>query len=228
MQGNKPNITAPGFLMYLDKAIDALTYTIDQYVKAGRISSAEADDYKKIHINRMKEIQAKVTGVDPKNWPVLCLGIRGYYLDSVGGKSVNDRNLYDDAFILVGPGYFNTFRANTDPRLYKVGIALLLPGVHFFKQGIHGASRGAGYEAFRTADPLQILPVLRDGQNGIKEGVTINLHAGGEFSTNSAGCQTVIKSSWPEFKKDAYQLTKDNNKILPYLLTEEIAFRAVK
>ena len=42
-------------------------------------------------------------GLDTKKYPVYLVGVRGYYLDSMGKKGVNDRGMYDDAIFLVSP-----------------------------------------------------------------------------------------------------------------------------
>jgi hypothetical protein len=144
----------------------------------------------------------------------------------MGEKGKNDRGIYDDAFVLMdSKGYFKTFNGNTDPRLEKQGIAMLLPGLHFFIPGLHGFKHGP-YPAFRTMPDAkskqEVLPVLRDGQKGIQKGYTINLHKGGQYSTNSAGCQTVFADQWLEFQQEAYRLLKEHEqKYLPYLLIEE-------
>lgn len=156
---------------------------------------------------------------------VFVLAIRGYYKDSMGKLSVNDRGIYDDAMVLVGPNYLQTFNANTDPSKYKPGIAKLIPGLHYFKKGKHGLSKGAGkaYDAFRPDTVDEGLPVTRDGLNGTHRGIAINLHKGGEVYTNSAGCQTVYADQWLEFQQTAYKmLTNEGQRRLPYLLIENI------
>ena len=175
----------------------------------GRIGQEEAQQYLK-----------KATQVQQGS--VMVLAIRGYYLNSQGEAGENDRGIYDDAFILIGPNYFQTFNANSDPRKHEKGIAMLLPGWHEFKQGWHGFGKASGHKAFRTANVQEITPVLRDGQNGIQKGYTINLHSGGVINTNSAGCQTVQKDQWEEFRSNAYRLMdSEGQKTLPYLLVEE-------
>ncbi len=206
---NRPNITKAEADQYISNAAASITRSINQLVVTGRITQDEATHYLQ-----------KATA--PIGAPVMVLAIRGYFLNSQGTAGENDRGIYDDAFILIGPNYFQAFNANTDPRKSEKGIAQLLPGWHSFKQGWHGYGKPSGHKAFRTANPDEISPVLRDGQNGIQKGVTINLHSGGFINTNSAGCQTVQKDQWKEFQSNAYRLMDaEGQKILPYLLVEE-------
>lgn len=206
---NRPNITKYEAIVYLSIADASITRSLNHLVMIGRIGPEEAQQYLQ-----------KATS--PIGSPVMVLAIRGYYLNSQGEAGENDRGIYDDAMILIGPNYFQAFNANTDPRKHEKGIAQLLPGWHSFRQGWHGYGKASGHQAFRCANPDEVSPVLRDGQNGIQKGLTINLHSGGFTNTNSAGCQTVQKDQWREFKDAAYKLmNQEGQKILPYLLVEE-------
>ena len=127
-------------------------------------------------------------------------GIRGYYRDTMGAKGKNDRGIYDDAIFVVGPETFAAFNANTDPSRYRPGIASLISGVHPYRAGNHGISKpGGGYPAFRPATKGEALPVMRDGIDGIKEGIAINIHRGGRNGTSSLGCQTIPPDQWDAF-----------------------------
>ena len=154
---------------------------------------------------------------------VALVGIRGYYADSMGVKGKNDRNLYDDAIILLSPSVHATFNANTDPSVYRKGIAVLKTGVHRFKKGNHGISKpDGGYPALRPANAKEELPVARD-KEGDSMGVAINIHRGGYNSTSSAGCQTIYPSQWDGFINLVYsEMNRYNQKTIPYLLTETI------
>lgn len=204
----RPNLSKTEVEQMIALAPTNIAAAMKKYVAAGRLSKEEAERY-------------LLTAINAHTDAVKVVAVRGYYLNSMGKPAVNDRGIYDDAIILIGPNYFKTFNGNTDPRLAKAGIAMLLPGWHLFKQGQHNYKNP--YPAFRTANAREVLPVLRDGQTGIKEGVTINLHKGGQYSTNSAGCQTIIADQWDEFKKDAYNLmNKEGQRVLPYLLLENL------
>jgi len=153
---------------------------------------------------------------------VFVVALRGYYKDTMGAKGKNDIGIYDDAMILIGPEVYETFNANTDPSKDRPGMATLLPGLHYFKRGKHGITRpGGGYAAFTPATPDDSLPVRRSGKVGVFRGVKINLHSGGEFTTSSEGCQTVIKIQWPEFQPKIYMyMDLYDQDLLPYVLIE--------
>lgn len=206
----RPNLTPEEVKGLIFNCLANVDAAMLNYVKQGRLSRDDADSY---------VLKATVAHHDS----VKVIAIRGYFKKSVGDPNKNDRNVYDDAIILIGPNYFKTFNGNTDPRQYKQGIAMLLPGWHLFKKGVHHPGKSGQHEAFRTANAREVLPVLRDGQVGIKEGVTINMHKGGINSTNSAGCQTIHPDQWLEFQRDAYKLlTNEGQRVLPYLLLENL------
>ncbi|MGN6293775.1 MAG: hypothetical protein ACTHMV_13610 [Chitinophagaceae bacterium] len=169
-----------------------------------------------------KEIEGKMRleGISIPE-PVIIVGIRGYYKNSMGKPGENDRGIYDDAIFLITPNDFLTFNANTDPSRFQSGIAKLVPGLHYFKKGLHGISRSNPYPAFRPATPDESLPVTRDGKTGIFKGIAINIHKGGYNTTSSAGCQTIFPDQWMEFKNAAYKAMDDEGmKIIPYVLIE--------
>ena len=154
---------------------------------------------------------------------VALVGIRGYYADSMGAKGKNDRGIYDDAIILLSPSVHAAFNANTDPSIFKKGIAVLKAGVHRFRKGNHGISRpDGGYPALRPSNSKEELPVTRD-QEGDSMGIAINIHRGAYNSTSSAGCQTIYPSQWDGFITLVYsEMARYNQKTIPYLLTETI------
>jgi lysozyme len=156
---------------------------------------------------------------------LVCLvGIRGYYLDSMGAKGKNDRGIYDDAIILLSPSVHATFNANTDPSVFKKGIAVLKTGVHRFRKGNHGISKpGGGYPALRPANAKEELPVTRDGE-GDSMGIAINIHKGGYSTTSSLGCQTIYPPQWDGFINLVYsEMSRYNQKTIPYLLVENLS-----
>lgn len=153
---------------------------------------------------------------------VYVVGVRGYYRDTMGQVGKNDRSLYDDALFIVGPHSFGSFNANTDPSVYKSGIATLIPGVHWYRPGNHGISRpGGGYPAFRPATKDEALPVQRDGKAGTSDGIAINIHKGGYTTTSSAGCQTIHPDQWDAFHAMLTKSLHDaGEKKFPYILIE--------
>ena len=169
---------------------------------------------------------AEITKLIPKaiadQYPVILIGVRGYYRDSMGVAGKNDRGIYDDAIFVVAPDCFASFNANTDPSVIRQGIATLVPGVHLYRPGNHGISRpGGGYPAFRPATKNEELPVTRDGVAVPWPGVAINIHRGGNTTTSSEGCQTVPPKQWDAFHA---LLTKElkaaGQKTFPYILLE--------
>jgi lysozyme len=150
------------------------------------------------------------------------VGVRAYYRDSMGEPGKNDRAIYDDALFVIGAETFAAFNANTDPSQYKKGIASLAPGVHLYKKGNHGISRpGGGYPAFRPATKDEALPVSRDGEPGLssQDGIAINIHRGGNYTTSSAGCQTLPPKQWESFYAlTCKELAAAGQKTFPYIL----------
>lgn len=151
---------------------------------------------------------------------VVLIGIRGYYSETFQ-PSGNQRGIYDDAIILLSPSVHATFNANTDPTVYKKGIAVLKTGIHRYRKGNHGISKpGGGYPALRPANPKEEVPVTRDGE-GDSMGVAINIHKGGYNTTSSLGCQTIYPPQWDGFINLVYsEMSRYNQKTIPYLLVE--------
>ena len=152
---------------------------------------------------------------------VVLIGIRGYYSETFQ-PSGNQRGIYDDAIILLSPSVHATFNANTDPTVYKKGIAVLKTGVHRYRKGNHGISKpGGGYPALRPANPKEEVPVTRDGE-GDSMGIAINIHKGGYNTTSSLGCQTIYPPQWDGFINLVYsEMSRYNQKTIPYLLVEQ-------
>jgi len=153
---------------------------------------------------------------------VKLVGIRGYYKDTMGKPGENDRGIYDDAIFLIGPAVFFAFNANTDPSVIRQHIAKLVPGIHYYKKGKHGLSKpGGGYPALRPDTVGEALPVTRDGEDGTKIGVAINIHKGSYNSTSSEGCQTIYPDQWIQFINEVYRaMDHEGQKRIPYILIE--------
>ena len=143
-------------------------------------------------------------GLDTKKYPVYIVGVRGYYLDSMGRKGMNDRGLYDDAIFIVGPDRVIPFNGNTDPNGYRKGkgfgptkgMATLKPGIHYgwkldYHKGLYPAlcQRMANVTVVRDGDP----PYEDTGYFGI------NCHRGSYSRTSSEGCQTLPPQQYEEF-----------------------------
>lgn len=156
-------------------------------------------------------------------YPVVLVGVRGYYKRTMGDPEANDRGIYDDAIFLLGPGVFLAVNANTDPSRYTPGVASMIAGVHLYRQGKHGITTHAdgGYPAFRPANAEERVPVTRDGQKGQKWGIAINIHKGGYNTTSSLGCQTVFPDQWRDFQVKTYAaMDAVKQRQVPYVLIE--------
>lgn len=157
-----------------------------------------------------------------RQYSVALLGVRGYYLDSLGEAGNNDRGIYDDAICLISPEMFVTFNANTDPSVARNGIAVLEPGRWLYRLGIHGLSKPIAkqYEALVQAAHVT---VMRDGVGEDTGMFGINIHRGSRVTTSSLGCQTIHPSQWKQFiTLVKEQLKKFSQTKIPYvLITEE-------
>ncbi len=150
---------------------------------------------------------------------VALLGVRGYYLETMGAPGRNDRGIYDDAIFLLTPATHASFNANVDPSVFRRRIATLQPGVWRYRLGTHGLSRPQAqqYQALVQAAPVL---VARD-QAGEETGwFGINIHRGGRSGTSSLGCQTIFPDQWEAFiALVKSELRRFGQKEIPYLLT---------
>jgi hypothetical protein len=157
---------------------------------------------------------------DLSKYPVILLGIRGYYKQTMGNPVQNDYGIYDDSIFIIAPEMFMSFNANTDPSVLNNKLAILKPGLHLYRKGKHGISRpGGGYPALRPATQYERLPVTRGGKDDY--GVAINIHKGGWGQTSSEGCQTIYPSQWDDFIGNVYLLmSRHKQDRIPYVLAE--------
>lgn len=182
----------------------------------------------RLSYSRMKELIAPFS-LDTVKYPLFIVGIRGYYLNTLGQQGVNDRGIYDDALFIMAPEAMSAYNANTDPSIIrratstKQGIATLKPGIYLaHKFDTHNGS--SSYPAI--CQRLGNVTVTRDGMAGefTSPSFGINIHRGSYNGTSSEGCQTIHPAQWDSF----YNLAKDhakrlygdkwNKTVVPYIL----------
>jgi hypothetical protein len=140
--------------------------------------------------------------------PLMVVGIRGYYKNSMGLPGQNDSGIYDDAIFLITANHFSSYNANTEPSTRKAGSgfgarkgrARLLPGVwKCYRFSQHAGPSTPPYDAIcqRAGE----VTVLRDGNPDYPHtgNFGINIHRGGRNSTSSLGCQTIYPDQWLAF-----------------------------
>lgn len=170
--------------------------------------------------------------VDRSKHPIVVVGIRGYYRDTLGKPGANDRGMYDDAIFLDLPGVTLPFNANTDPSKVREGqgtgpakgMARLQPGAWFVHRlDLH---KGQYLALCQRAGPVT---VMRDGDPDYPESgmFGINIHRGGVNGTSSEGCQTIPPAQWPEFINSVTHAAtsffgaRSRQAVIPYVLLED-------
>jgi lysozyme len=187
-----------------------------------RLSSAELNE-------RIKQFN-----VDQKQYPLFIAAIRGYYKNSLGEPGTNDWGIYDDAAFIISPGFFAPYNFNTDPSKHRPGygtgehkgMGQVKTGLWYYTFGIHHGSKSS----YPALIPAREMTVIRDGVEGPYQDdgwFGDNIHAGGETTTGSEGCQTVPPKQWDSFYGamvgQAKRLFGDQWKtaVIPYILIEE-------
>ena len=143
------------------------------------------------------------------------VGIRGYYKATKGDPKSNDVGIFDDAIIIVSDGVLWAFNGNTDPSKSGKDLAMLRTGEYLYAKGKHRNT----YDALKPYPFGVKMPCTRDGKESTAIGC--NIHAGGEYTTGSQGCQTLPKSQWTDFITNVYSLMeKKQLKTIKYFLYE--------
>ncbi len=156
------------------------------------------------------------------------VGVRGYYLDTMGVVGKNDRGIYDDALIFIGPEAYVTFNGNVDPVGVKKGRGTgSKKGRASLKKGlyrVHTLDLHKG-QYLALCQRKGKVTVIRDGLDGDYEDTGmfgINIHRGGLNAPSSIGCQTIYPDQWKMFITLAKeQMTRYKMKVIPYLLIDE-------
>lgn len=138
--------------------------------------------------------------LDRTKYPVVIIGVRGYYRDSMGVRGANDRGIYDDAIFVDTAHVFAAFNGNTDPSVVRPktgrrkGMAVLRAGLWLaHRLGFH-----KGYRAL--SQQMGAVIVDRDGDPKPDKGYHgINIHRGALRTTSSEGCQTIPPAQWDAF-----------------------------
>ncbi len=179
------------------------------------------------------ELRSRIApfNIDREKYPVVVVGIRGYYRNSMGAPGVNDRGIYDDAIFIESAQAMIAFNGNTDPSKYRVGtgtgsrkgMASLNTGAWFVHR--FDMHKGQYLALCQRAGPVTVTrdgnpPYLDTGMFGI------NIHRGSYNSTSSEGCQTIHPLQWDSFiatvKDQVRRYFPQNwqNKTIPYVLIE--------
>lgn len=181
--------------------------------------------------------------LDRAKYPIIVVGYRGYYRDTIGKPGMNDRGDYDDAIMLVTPNMFLACNGNTDPSAPQgavTGRASLKPGCYpMWKLDLH---RGKYLAFCQRAGPCI---VKRDNTDQFKAGARhekyglclggglwqgvfgINGHRGGSNTTTSEGCQTVPEPQWSGLIAAAESEARRiwgkawRSGVIPYILIEK-------
>jgi len=181
--------------------------------------------------NKLRELIAPFD-IDREKHPLVVVGIRGYYLNTLGKKGANDREIYDDALFIDSIHITASFNANTDPSYVRrgagrgrgKGMAKLNPG--HWPVYVFGKHRGKYLALVQRVGPVT---VTRDGTPDYEDTgmFGINIHKGGITTTSSLGCQTIHPFQWREFIVMASGQAKrffgaDWDKTpIPYILIDE-------
>lgn len=178
--------------------------------------------------------------IDMTTYPLLVVGLRGYYAKSMGATPDNERGIYDDAIFLYAakretfPGVFKAFNGNTDPASVKAGVgfgdgkgmAQLKPGIWYsYRFDMHNSKVRPHPAICQRAAPVS---VIRDGNPPYPDSgmFGINIHCGGNYKTSSEGCQTLPPSQWDEFIATAQGAGRElfgpqwKSRVVAYVLAE--------
>lgn len=168
-------------------------------------------------------------GIDRNKHPLVVIGMRGYYKNTMGAPGVNDRGIYDDAIFIDSAQATVAFNGNTDPSSYRAGsgigstkgMASLNPGAWF----VHRFDLHKG-QYLALCQRAAKVTVTRDGTPPYQDTglFGINIHRGGYKGTSSEGCQTIHPAQWNSFITLAVDQARRyfgptwKSQVIPYVL----------
>lgn len=159
-------------------------------------------------------IRESGSSIDTQKHPLWIIGIRGYYLNTMGEAGKDDRGIYDDALFIYSEPVFRSFNANTNPANYanasfrregsgfggNKGFATLNTGLWIVYKFDNHVPQSGGEPYLALCQRGRPVKVTRDGYNGNDypdEGqFGINIHRGGYTKVSSVGCQTIHPDQW--------------------------------
>lgn len=179
----------------------------------------------------MGKLASSGHAIDQAKDPVLIVGIRGYYKNSMGVAGRNDRGIYDDAIFLVSPNFFGSYNGNTDPSRVRKGAGTGSgKGMASLRTGLWRAHRLGMHKGLYMAlvQTGGKVTVTRDGNPDYEDTgyFGINIHNGGWARTSSIGCQTVFPGQWENFisatmdLSQRYFASKWDKTTIPYALLD--------
>jgi hypothetical protein len=202
------------------------------------VASSERGFYMNVPAERPRKSREELDGlvsgfkINRDAFPLIVIGVRGFYRDSMGAPGVNDRGIYDDAIFVLTVQTTTAFNGNTDPSAYRKGagygntkgMASLNTGAWFAHQ--FGMHKGKYLALCQTAAAVT---VTRDGDPPYPDTgyFGINIHKGSYHGTSSEGCQTIHPDQWESFislvKDQAKRYSTDRwqKNVIPYVLIDE-------
>lgn len=134
--------------------------------------------------------------------------VRGYYLDSLGKRGVDDTNIYDDAAYLVSPNRRESWNFNTSPSFPEKGYAELVLGQYVYYPSFHHISNPRKrYKALRPYPEGVTLKCLRHGKLSTCSHCNIHMGSDNPIAFDvvwSRGCMTAPRHQYPDLQTKVF------------------------